>query len=240
MDLILATAVIFIILAVLSALKLKRPKQDANLAFEPCKFLFSPAERSFLGVLEQSLDSSYRVFGKVRLADVVLPVKNPSRSNRTTALNKISQKHLDFVICSASDLAIVGVVELDDKSHNRKDRAERDGFVDTALASAKIPVLHIPARKGYELQDVRLKLAEAFKIGMLPSVKSVALGSDSVQPGVVEAAEKMIHSPIEAAPICPKCEAEMVKRQAKTGPHAGKWFWACPAFPKCRQVVQIA
>jgi ssDNA-binding Zn-finger/Zn-ribbon topoisomerase 1 len=42
-----------------------------------------------------------------------------------------------------------------------------------------------------------------------------------------------------AAPVCPKCEAVMVKRQAAKGPHAGKFFWACSAYPKCRQVVAI-
>ncbi|WP_018231811.1 DUF2726 domain-containing protein [Thioalkalivibrio thiocyanodenitrificans] len=31
--------------------------------------LFSPAERSFLGVLDQAVGDEYRVFGKVRVAD---------------------------------------------------------------------------------------------------------------------------------------------------------------------------
>lgn len=41
------------------------------------------------------------------------------------------------------------------------------------------------------------------------------------------------------APVYPKCASVMVKRQAAKGAHAGKWFWACSAFPKCRQVMVI-
>ena len=44
----------------------------------------------------------------------------------------------------------------------------------------------------------------------------------------------------EASPVCPKCSATMVKRQAKNGPHAGKLFWACSTYPKCRQVVAVS
>jgi len=238
MNLLFAIAIITVILALFVALKFKKPAQNPPLAFERCEYLFSPAERSFLGVLEQSLDNRYRVLGKVRLGDIVKPAKDPSRSNQITALNKIRQKHVDFIICSASDLAVVGVVELDDKSHDRKDRAGRDNFVDLVLASAKIPVLHFPARKGYELQDVRLQLAEAFRTNVDLVAMPVAVEPMSVQPGVVEAVE-MVESPIETAPVCPKCAAVMVKKQAKNGPHAGKWFWACPAFPKCRHVLEI-
>ena len=33
--------------------------------------------------------------------------------------------------------------------------------------------------------------------------------------------------------VCPKCGNEMVQREAKKGPTAGKKFWGCPNFPKC-------
>jgi len=36
-----------------------------------------------------------------------------------------------------------------------------------------------------------------------------------------------------AAPICPKCGAEMKKRIARQGKNAGKEFWGCIGFPKC-------
>ncbi len=38
---------------------------------------------------------------------------------------------------------------------------------------------------------------------------------------------------------CPKCEREMVRRLARRGRSAGKYFWACPAFPRCNGKISI-
>ena len=43
----------------------------------------------------------------------------------------------------------------------------------------------------------------------------------------------------EDAPACPDCDAPMKRRKAKTGPNAGKEFWGCTAYPKCKGVRQI-
>lgn len=40
-----------------------------------------------------------------------------------------------------------------------------------------------------------------------------------------------------AAPWCPKCGAQMVDRIAKQGKFAGKHFWGCGQYPKCRGVL---
>ncbi|MGY3877731.1 DUF2726 domain-containing protein [Aeromonas enteropelogenes] len=36
------------------------------------------------------------------------------------------------------------------------------------------------------------------------------------------------------APHCPRCDAPLVEREAKKGPHAGRLFLACSRFPECR------
>lgn len=42
------------------------------------------------------------------------------------------------------------------------------------------------------------------------------------------------------APRCPKCNKPMVKRRAKKkGAKAGKEFWGCPQYPKCKSVLAI-
>lgn len=248
---------ILIVLAVAVALvilKMKQPSADDGLGFARKEPLFTPAERSFLGVLEQSLNGSYRVFGKVRLGDIVKPAKGLSNSKRVTSQNKVNQKHVDFVICTAADLVVVGVVELDDKSHERDDRASRDQFVDRALADAKIPVIHFSAKKGYALTEVKAKLAECLAIGTASSAppfiqvapvpeKPASVQNKAATPVTEKPATapvlpiKQVQNVIE--PVCPKCESVMVKRQATKGPHAGKYFWACSAFPKCRQVVSV-
>ena len=96
MNFLLILMVIVVAAAVL-ILKMKQSPTDGGLEFAKREGLFTPAERSFLGVLEQALDSRYRVFGKVRLGDIVKPAKGLSNSNRATANNKINQKHLKAV-----------------------------------------------------------------------------------------------------------------------------------------------
>lgn len=41
------------------------------------------------------------------------------------------------------------------------------------------------------------------------------------------------------APPCPRCGAPMVLRTAKKGANAGKQFYGCSTFPKCRGIVSI-
>ncbi len=38
---------------------------------------------------------------------------------------------------------------------------------------------------------------------------------------------------------CPKCGSTMVLRTAKQGANAGKQFWGCSAFPKCRVMKNV-
>jgi restriction system protein len=41
-----------------------------------------------------------------------------------------------------------------------------------------------------------------------------------------------------AEPKCPHCGGEMVLRTAKTGKYAGKQFYGCRQYPKCKGIVQ--
>lgn len=38
---------------------------------------------------------------------------------------------------------------------------------------------------------------------------------------------------------CPSCDGEMVRRVTKRGENAGKEFWGCVTFPKCRGIVNL-
>lgn len=254
MNVLFFVALIILAAGLLAALKAKKGQEISGFTFDSRETLFSPAERSFLGVLEQALDNNFRLFAKVRLGDLVKPGKGLSNSKRTTLQNRINQKHVDYVLCKVTDLAVVGVIELDDQSHGRTDRVNRDDFVDRALAASKISVARFSVKKGYSLPEVRAKLAEYFAIGAASAIVSEAQDAQiSEMPFTPQAqsfeptTKKTESEPVTltlstqhaSAPVCPKCEAVMVKRQAMKGAHAGKFFWACSEFPKCRQVVAI-
>jgi hypothetical protein len=46
-------------------------KADPSYPFERVTALFTPAERSFMGVLEQAVGNRCRIMGKVRLGDII-------------------------------------------------------------------------------------------------------------------------------------------------------------------------
>lgn len=245
MSYLIVVVILLLLCGLLAATKLKSSSKGDTLSFASRENLFSPAERSFLGVLDKALDNRYRVFGKVRLGDLVKPVKGLSSSKRFSGLNKVNQKHVDFVICSATDLAVLGVVELDDQSHKREDRAGSDVFVDHALNGAGIPIARFSAKQGYQIQEVRTKLQEAFKhtVNVLAMPSVAVQDSVSSEPISAEKSGQITAIPAlgtnEVSPICGKCGSPMIKRQAKTGTHNGKFFWACTTYPKCRQVIAI-
>lgn len=162
-------AIIFIaaIFVVVLTIASKRPSQvgrtsGAVKTYEAVPALLTPAERSFFGVLQTAVASDYQIFAKVRLADIVRPVRNPSRRGWQTAFNRTTGKHVDFVLCDSANLGIVGVIELDDKTHRRFERGIRDNLVDSALADAGIPVMRVAARQSYSPAQIREEVDKTF------------------------------------------------------------------------------
>ena len=135
--------------------KAKRSAQTPSYPYAARGPLLTKAERSFLGVLELALAERYRVALKVRLADIIKVRSGSSKSAWQSAFNRISAKHVDFVLCRADTFEVVCVLELDDKSHRRRERRERDAFVDAALRAADIPALHMPTKAAYTLAEVK-------------------------------------------------------------------------------------
>jgi len=116
--------------------------------------LLSLAEQTFYHALQQSVGQTYWIFPKVRLADIIWPNAKYRSSPWWTAFNKINKKHVDFVACHPETYDVVAVFELDDSTHNKQDRRERDLFVDQALASANIPIHHIKATDHYKPEEL--------------------------------------------------------------------------------------
>lgn len=171
--------------------------------------LFTPAERSFLGVLNSVLKDDVHIFGKVRVADVLTTVKGMNPSNRQKAFNKISAKHFDFVLCNKDDYSIICAIELNDKSHNNKQRQQRDAFLENACEAASLPLIQIKAQAGYSLDEIKNQLA--------PYIPAMLVGR-------LEGKSKE----------CPKCNSTMVVRLAQKGDNKDKHFWGCSTYPKCR------
>ncbi|HXH04344.1 MAG TPA: DUF2726 domain-containing protein [Candidatus Competibacteraceae bacterium] len=120
--------------------------------------LFTPAELRFLAVLEQAVAGRARIYGKVRIADLVLVHEAVPRRHYLSLFNPIACKHVDYVLCDG-ECRVLCAIELDDASHRRADRQVRDQFVDGVMAEVGIPLLRFAVRSRYVLEEVRGALA---------------------------------------------------------------------------------
>ena len=177
--------------------------------------LFTPAERSFYGALSLACESQAIIFGKVRIADILKPIKGLNRSEWQTAFNKISAKHFDFVLCNPNDLSVIAVIELDDKSHSQKKQMIRDEFVELSCETAHLKLHRFKASATYSVEEIKSKIfAVAPEVELTPQVKS-------------------------NTQTCPKCTSELVVKTAQKGKNKGNNFLACSSFPKCRYTEEI-
>ena len=174
MSWILLFALVLVALVVLAALKGKvAGSGSVGFPYQPAKPLFSAAERSFLGVLDQAVGSEHRVFGKVRVADVAAVKPGLGSSARQGALNRVAAKHFDFVVCRSGDLSVVCAVELNDRSHSSQRAQARDELLANVCRAINLPLLTVPAKAAYSSQDVRAQFLAAVE----PSPAGVRVGT---------------------------------------------------------------
>jgi hypothetical protein len=221
--------VLIIVVAVALLLKPRTKRESVEYPYQKADSLFSPAERSFLGVLERAVGDKFKVLGKVRLADVISLISGLSKSDRQKALNRIVSKHVDFALCKKDDLSLICAIELDDSSHKKSDRKNRDDFLEKALNASSVPFIRFAARVSYNVQEVKAKIAEAtgLDVQAAPNESSSVhiSGGESAQPNPTR--------------TCPKCASPMVLRKAASGKYAGKRFWGCSRYPECKTVLPM-
>lgn len=151
---IVAVLVILAVVALLQQLRASPPKP-----YERRGRLITKAELRFFRALEICVQERWRIFAMVRMADL-LQVSGDVKA-RQSWQNKINCKHIDFVLCDPEDLNVVLAIELDDASHNRADRQERDKFVNEAFLSAGLPLLRVPLQNSFDLKALREMIEQA-------------------------------------------------------------------------------
>jgi hypothetical protein len=224
------TIIVLIILgAVILVLKARSKHETVEYPYQRTESLFSPAERSFLGVLERAVGDKYRVLGKIRMADLISPIGGLSRSDRQKSFNKIASKHVDFALLRKDDLSLVCAIELDDSSHRKTGRLSRDDFLANALKAGAVPFIQFTAKASYKVQEVSAKIAEATDLG----AQSLAEESGPMPIPGGEADQR------PSTPTCPKCASPMVLRKATSGKYAGKRFWGCSRYPECKTLLPV-
>lgn len=128
--LISAAAIALLVFLVRLIKKLRKPDITKMYRSKP---ILTDREYSFYCKLREISDEcGLRIFTKVRLADLIEPKDRDDMSLWWQCFNKIKAKHIDFVLAD-DDTNIILLIELDDSTHARADRIERDEFVDAVL-----------------------------------------------------------------------------------------------------------
>ncbi len=127
---------------------------------------FSPTERAFLGALDKAVGGNYRVFGKVRVADILEPHPGPFGSGA----RRLLRGRVDYVVCRANDLSVLCAINLESQRHVTAAHRRRRARVEAVFEAAELPLFWLPERQSYALQTVQALLAPAFAPPMRPPV----------------------------------------------------------------------
>ena len=134
--------------------------------------LLTPAELKFYHVLVQVLRHPTDPAGtpqcviamQVRVADVLRHKGGQNAGgNWRKYQNKIDRKHFDFVLVKPDTTEIVCAIELDDASHRKKDRQERDAFLDEACEDAGLSLMRVAASQTYDPTTLAQQLRNSIR-----------------------------------------------------------------------------
>ncbi len=184
----------------------------------------SNAEASFMKALQLATEKRYLICPKVSLKDIFFV---SGGKDSIVFHNKIARKHVDFLLCDNNTFKPKLGIELDDSSHKRADRTERDKFVNEVFKVSKLPLLRIPVKSNYDIQKLKIELNMTLEL----------LSEESIEH--IKPSDTENNEPKQKTPICPKCNVPMVLRTAKQVKNKGKQFFGCRNYPKCKEIADI-
>lgn len=135
----------FVALGIFLAIFTRRPRVRRSLDFRADDYKAKPLltrwELAALGEMRRELPQTLHICPQVRLADL-LDVIPTEPGQRQVALNRVASKSVDFAVIDTAGRVLL-VVEIDDRTHERPDRRERDRLVDAVLRHCGIPVRRV-------------------------------------------------------------------------------------------------
>jgi len=117
--------------------------------------MFSPAERAFFRLLDLGLGKDYRIFCKVRVADVLLVPKGGDKEQRMRAFIRIASKHFDYLLCYHTDLRPICAIDLTDFGNSGDEGRKRHAFLTRACRVANFPLITFDAQRSYSPAAIR-------------------------------------------------------------------------------------
>jgi len=132
--------------------------EKAKYRYNRKNFFLTRAEHECYDALVEAVGVEYRIFAQVHLPTLV--DHTVRGQDWRAALAHINRKSVDFVLCDNAYLSPKLAIELDDKSHERPDRQERDREVERILREAGVPLLRLENRGSFNPNELAQKIKE--------------------------------------------------------------------------------
>lgn len=151
--------IVFIIIAgVLTEILREKEGDKPKYQYKKKQFFMSRAEHECFESLMVSVGSEYHVFAQVHLPTIV--DSKVRGQNWNAAFRHINQKSVDFVLCDKRYIEPILAIELDDQTHDRQDRKDRDGEVERILKNARVPLLRLQNHGRFDPKELSKRISE--------------------------------------------------------------------------------
>ena len=128
-----------------------------NDIYKPKRYVISLVELNFYNVLfEIAKELDLILFSQVSLYNII-----ETKYNNQTAFNKIRSKTIDFVLVDKKNCRIKLCIELDDNTHNRYYRIERDKFINKLFKDLEINLIRFKASNYYNKDALKKRIEES-------------------------------------------------------------------------------
>jgi hypothetical protein len=152
-----------VIIAILGMIGTKTSKQNAFSKSKTGEYTYAKKER----IITQHELAFYQALHEAVSGCIIIPQAHLSMflnhkihgQNWSRAFSRINGKSVDFLICT-NDMRPLLAIELDDTTHNRPDRQQRDAFVNTIITAAHIPLLRFTA-SGWNTDTIKQQVTQA-------------------------------------------------------------------------------
>ncbi len=127
---------------------------DYSTLYQKKDYILTQNELKFYKLLKYITDkNNLIIFTQVSLYEI-LKAKNYSDFNR------IKSKSIDFVITDINSKVKI-CIELDDPTHIREDRQQRDKFINELFRQLDIKLIRVPVQNYYNMQEIEQKIKES-------------------------------------------------------------------------------